>query len=192
MTEQTYSARSAATRAARKALGDSARPGHDFTVEEVGDRWTWAKKPTHTDPGAPPKERAPQSPANAAEPQPPAAPPVGAPAAAEAPGEPLERSASRKAMESGPPRAMPRVNKARAEAEAAADRGELPTAPDFSAETHKRFRPKLAELEALVAAGDVKALKAYAINPISTSPKALDRYRNLAVRALEAKGEPAL
>lgn len=185
MTDTTYSARSAATRAARKALGDTARPGHDFTVEEVGDRWTWTKKPKHTDPGAPPKEKAVQSPANAAAPQ----PPVGA---AEAPGEPLERSASRKAMESGPARTLPRVNKARAEAEAAADRGELPKAPDFSAETHKRFRPKLAELEALVAAGDVKALKAYAINPISTSPKALDRYRNLAVRALEAKGEPAL
>ncbi|MCC2103960.1 MAG: hypothetical protein KDJ20_07930 [Hyphomicrobiales bacterium] len=69
---------------------------------------------------------------------------------------------------------------------AAAQAGILPTPPDFTAETHKRFRGKLADLVALAAAGDVAGLKAYAINPISSSPKALDRYRNLCVMALGA------
>lgn len=77
----------------------------------------------------------------------------------------------------------------RAETLAAAERGELPAPPDFSAATHARFRGKLAEIVALVEAGDVKALKAFAINPISSSPKALDKFRNLAVTALEAKGK---
>lgn len=181
---KTYSAKSTAVRAARKALGANARPGHDFTTEEKDGLWTWAKKPTQTDPGAPPKEKAPKSPLNAAS----------APAEAlSAPGEPVHRKASEKAARTAPARDFPRPRKSTAEADAAAARGELPTPPDFSAETHKRFRPKLAELEALVAAGDIEGLKAYPINPISTSPKALDRYRNRAVAALEAKaGEPAL
>jgi hypothetical protein len=75
----------------------------------------------------------------------------------------------------------------RAEVLAAAEKGVLPAAPDFSAETHKRFRPKLAEVVALVEKGDVKALKAFPINPVSSSPKALAKYRDLAVIALEAK-----
>lgn len=77
----------------------------------------------------------------------------------------------------------------RAEALASAQAGTLPTPPDFSAETHARFRKKLAELTALVDAGDIEALKAFPTNPISSSPKALDKYRNLAVIALEAKTE---
>jgi hypothetical protein len=79
----------------------------------------------------------------------------------------------------------------RAAIEAAAAAGTLPAAPDFSAETHKRFRGKLAEVVALVEAKDIKGLKAYAINPISSSPKAIDRYRNLAVIALEAQAAAA-
>ncbi len=69
----------------------------------------------------------------------------------------------------------------------AAQRGELPAAPDFSAETHKRFRPRLAAVMALVAEGNIAALKAIEIKPISTSPKAIARYRDLAVTALEAR-----
>jgi hypothetical protein len=179
MTE--YAARSTATRAARAALGAEAKLDHDFTLNrENSGKWTWAPKPAATDPGAPPKEKAAQSPGNAAEPQPPAPPPV-------------KRKASEKALAGSPPRPMPRENKKTREAQEAAARGELPNAPDFSADTHKRFRPKLAELEALVAAGDIAGLRAYPINPISTSPKALNRYRNLAVTALEARaGEPSL
>lgn len=75
----------------------------------------------------------------------------------------------------------------RAQAIADAQAGKLPAPPDFSAETHTRFRPRLAELVALVKAKDIKALKAFEIKAISTSPKAMDRYRNLAVMALEAQ-----
>lgn len=69
----------------------------------------------------------------------------------------------------------------------AAQRGELPPVPDFSAPTHARFRKKLAEVVEMAEAGDLKGLKAYHINPVSSSPKAIDRYRNLAVIALEAR-----
>lgn len=69
----------------------------------------------------------------------------------------------------------------------AAKAGKMPTPPDFSAETHARFRKKLGEIVALAKAGDIKGLKAVEINPISSSPKAMDRYRNLAVIALQAK-----
>jgi hypothetical protein len=43
---------------------------------------------------------------------------------------------------------------------------------------------------ALVKADDVRKLKAFEINPVSSSPKAIDRYRNLAVIALAAKAAP--
>lgn len=69
----------------------------------------------------------------------------------------------------------------------AAQRGEMPAAPDFSAETHKRFRAKLAEVVAAAEAGDLAALRAFQINPISSSPKAIAKYRDLAVIALEAR-----
>lgn len=70
---------------------------------------------------------------------------------------------------------------------ASAQAGVLPTKPDFSADTHKPYRKHLDALVALVEGGDVAGLKGYPINPVSTSPKALDRYRNLAVTALEAR-----
>jgi hypothetical protein len=61
------------------------------------------------------------------------------------------------------------------------------SASDFSAPTHERFRKKLADVVALVKAGDIRKLKSFEINPVSSSPKAIDRYRNLAVIALSAK-----
>jgi len=70
---------------------------------------------------------------------------------------------------------------------AAAQAGQLPTPPDFNAPTHARFRAKLAAVVSLVEAGDVGGLKAFAINPVSSSPKAIARYRDLAVTALEAR-----
>lgn len=69
----------------------------------------------------------------------------------------------------------------------AAQRGELPPVPDFSAPTHARFRKKLDEVVAMAEAGDLKGLKAFHINPVSTSPKAIARYRDLAIVALEAQ-----
>lgn len=56
--------------------------------------------------------------------------------------------------------------------------------PDVSAATHERFRTKFDELVALVVERNIGALKSYKISPISSSPKARDKYRNLAVIAL--------
>jgi hypothetical protein len=65
--------------------------------------------------------------------------------------------------------------------------GKMPKAPDFTADTHKPWRKKHAELGALILAGDIAALEAYAINPTTSSPKALFYWRNLAALALKAK-----
>jgi hypothetical protein len=67
--------------------------------------------------------------------------------------------------------------------------GKLPEAPDFSAATHARFRNKLARLVELAGAGDVAGLKAVEINPVSSSPRAMARYRDLCVTAIEARAE---
>ncbi|XAI96329.1 hypothetical protein [Microcystis phage Mae-JY30] len=69
----------------------------------------------------------------------------------------------------------------------AAQRGEVPAAPDFSANTHKPFRKKLEAVVAMVEAGDIAGLEAFAINPVSSSPKAIAKYRDLAVIALKAQ-----
>jgi len=75
----------------------------------------------------------------------------------------------------------------RAQIEADARAGKLPEPPDFSAETHKRFRNKLAAVVALANAGDLNGLRAFQINPVSSSPKAIARYRDLCIMALEAR-----
>lgn len=69
----------------------------------------------------------------------------------------------------------------------AAKRGDLPAAPDFSADTHKRFRAKLAQIVAAAEAGDADALRAFEINPVSSSPKAMAKYRDLCLIAIEAR-----
>jgi hypothetical protein len=74
-----------------------------------------------------------------------------------------------------------------ADLEAKARQGELPPPPDFSAPTHARFRNKLEGLVALAEKGDAQALMAVAINPVSSSPKALARYRDLCVIAIAAR-----
>jgi hypothetical protein len=83
----------------------------------------------------------------------------------------------------------PKRDARRRAAEEAAARGELPAPPDFSAETHKPYRGKLERLIALVIAGDIAGLRAMPINPISTSPRALARFRDLSVIALEARAK---
>lgn len=69
----------------------------------------------------------------------------------------------------------------------AAKAGNLPPKPDFSAATHERFRPKLDEVHAAAVAGDLKALKAFEIKATSSSPKAIAKYRDLCVIAIEAR-----
>ncbi len=79
----------------------------------------------------------------------------------------------------------------RATIEAAAREGRLPEPPDFSAPTHRRFRNKLASVVELAKAGDLNGLRAFQINPISSSPKAIARYRDLCIVALEARRQAA-
>lgn len=74
-----------------------------------------------------------------------------------------------------------------ADIEAKARQGELPPPPDFSAPTHARFRAKLATLVEMAGKADATGLRAVSINPVSSSPKALARYRDLAVLAIEAR-----
>jgi hypothetical protein len=87
------------------------------------------------------------------------------------------------------PEAAPSAPRRRRDAdiEARARQGELPTPPDFSAPTHARFRAKLAALVELAGKADATGLRAIPINPVSSSPKALARYRDLAVLAIEAR-----
>ena len=75
--------------------------------------------------------------------------------------------------------------------EAAAKAGILPDAPDFSAPTHKAFLKKHAALVAAAEASDLAALQAFEIKPSSSSPKALIRYRDRAIIALQARAEVA-
>ncbi|WP_295080149.1 hypothetical protein [Tabrizicola sp.] len=113
----------------------------------------------------------------------------------DAPAEPAPpRFAPEPAQEPAPigeaePAAAPSAPRRRRDAdlEAKARQGELPPPPDFSAPTHARFRSKLAELVELAEKADATGLRAIAINPVSSSPKALARYRDLAVLAIEAR-----
>jgi hypothetical protein len=100
---------------------------------------------------------------------------------------PTKGPKGRKAGKNAPAPTPRAASGKRAQILADAEAGIVPPAPDFSAATHTRFRKRHAELLALVEAGDVRALKAFEINPVSSSPKALMRYRDLALIALEAK-----
>lgn len=82
----------------------------------------------------------------------------------------------------------PRANTRRDAALDMARTGVLPPAPDFSAPTHRGYRRHLAEVVALVEARDVDGLRAYPINPVSSSRRILARYRDAALIALEATG----
>ena len=62
----------------------------------------------------------------------------------------------------------------------------LPTPPDFSAKPHTRYRPRLAQVVAMAESGDIKGLREFHMNPTSTSPKAIMRYRDAALAALTA------
>lgn len=72
-----------------------------------------------------------------------------------------------------------------------AQAGKLVAAPDFSKPTHAGYRGKLAQLEAMAKAGDLKGLRDFPIEPVSTTRRALERYRQCAVEALRAKAKSA-
>jgi hypothetical protein len=73
------------------------------------------------------------------------------------------------------------------EAAEAAAAGKMPGTLDFSANTHRHYRPLLAEVEKLAKARDLKGLQAYKITATCTSPAAVNRWRDLCVTALKAK-----
>jgi hypothetical protein len=68
-----------------------------------------------------------------------------------------------------------------------ANKGTLPTPPDFSANTHRYYRPILAEVVKLAKAGDLKGLKAFHVKGSCTSPAAIKKYREVALIAMQAK-----
>ena len=68
-----------------------------------------------------------------------------------------------------------------------AQNGVMPWAPDCSKPNHAGFRAKLAQIVALAEAVDIEALRAFEINPVSSSPKAIARYRDLCVIAITAR-----
>jgi hypothetical protein len=103
---------------------------------------------------------------------------------------PAPRAKGRRPAAAKPPTEPQRGRRTRyKELEAQARKGKLPNAPDFSAATHARFRNKLARLVELAAAGDIAGLKAVEINPVSSSPRAMMRYRDLCVMAIESRAE---
>ena len=67
----------------------------------------------------------------------------------------------------------------------------LPQPPDFSKPTRARFHGKLAQIVALVEAGDIAGLQAFEINPVSSSAKALARYRDFCLIAIGARAQLA-
>ncbi len=112
-----------------------------------------------------------------------------APAATTAPQAAPEPADEPSPIAEAEPAAAPSAPRRRRDAdiEAKARQGELPPPPDFSAPTHARFRAKLAALVELAGNFDATGLRAIPINPVSSSPKALARYRDLAVLAIEAR-----
>ena len=95
------------------------------------------------------------------------------------------------ARRAGKSEAIRKAGGKRAEVAAAAEAGVIPPAPDFSADTHKRFRKRLAELVAMAEAGDLAGLKADTTEPKSSSRVALCRWRDLAIKAIEAQPKKA-
>lgn len=76
----------------------------------------------------------------------------------------------------------------RALADQSAKEGVLPPPPDFSAATHKYYRPLLAKAVDLVGAKDVPALKSMTFRETGGSGKALRRFVARSITALEATG----
>jgi hypothetical protein len=207
----TYETKSLAITAARtalKALGvkDAMSEVH-FRLTPRGEQWSWHQIDLGTgqvatgelikdgaEDAIPPLAPVTRVPSKGAKPA--------APKAAKAPKLAGKREAARLAKIAAadarnkapkPPKA-PRVVKPtgqRAAVETAAAAGKLPTPPDFSADTHKRFRKTLEGLVAAAKAGNLKALKADTTERKSSSRNAICRYRDLCIVALEAQRKAA-
>lgn len=178
-TTKTFGKRFNAQRAAKSALGPDAAEGVQFTTakNDAGE-WTWTAIVAQPSPApAEPELVIPSFMAARVLPEPVMAPVDTAALAAalpppvvSTPAEIKQRRAERKAKP----------------AKVAADPTAIPAPPDFSAATHARYRTKLAAIVALVEARDVAALQALVIPTYSSSPKAMAKYRDRAVAALQA------
>lgn len=179
---KTFNKRFNAQRAARSALGNKdAKEGRDFdTMKNSDGLWEFIKR-------GGPNEPMIEAPTPAAEDARVSREDSGHPADAKA--EPVngkttaETVADIKARE---PKA--RTKAARKPRAPKTDANGRPLPPDFSAATHTRFRPKLAAVVEMFDKRDIKALKAFHINPSSTSPKAIMRFRDAAIAWLSDNG----
>jgi hypothetical protein len=118
---------------------------------------------------------------------------IAAPEAA-APEKPAKARKPKAGRDAGPANAAdtpPVAMGKRASAEAAARAGELPAAPDFSANTHKAYRKHLEAMIELAAAGDPDTMLAYPTKDYDSSWKAINRYRDLCLLAIRAKAGQA-
>ena len=75
------------------------------------------------------------------------------------------------------------------QAEEAAKNGTVPPPPDFSANTHKSYRKHLEAVVAMVTAKDIDGLKKWKPSRTDGSPAMIDRYRRIALTALQAKAK---
>lgn len=71
-------------------------------------------------------------------------------------------------------------------AEESAGKGIVPPKPDFSAPTHKPWLGIFDEIVKATEAKDMSALRKIKINPTSSTPKAMDRFRSICLSALKA------
>jgi hypothetical protein len=85
------------------------------------------------------------------------------------------------------PRRFGRRNHARILEQAKA--GHMPPKPDFRAETHKYWRARLDEVAELAKKGDAAALKKCEIPDYSSSPRAINRFKDLCLVALQARAQ---
>jgi len=73
--------------------------------------------------------------------------------------------------------------------EAAKAKGTIPPRLDFSANTHRYYRPQLEEVQKLVSARDLKGLKSFKVQGTCTSPSMISRWRAICITALEHKSK---
>ncbi len=208
---KTYANKSNAIRAARAGLKTKHRDplaGVHFSIVPAGDEWAWHEIDIASgqiatgeliEDGAQPATNLPAVTVVAAKESPDAkrrrkiaeADARNAEKAAAKTAKAAAKAAAPKPAKAPKVAGAPKAGGQRAEILAAAQRGELPAAPDFSADTHKRFRPTLDGLVAMVAAGNLKGLKADKTEPKSSSRQAICRYRDLSITALEAQAKAA-
>ena len=86
---------------------------------------------------------------------------------------------------------LPGMSAKNAELYMRAAAGEMPVPPDFSKPSYAPDRKRLQELVDLAGAGDVAALRAYAIKTYYSAVLEMDRFRHRAILAVEESAAAA-